>query len=152
MELKQKILRYCLWLLSRRDYSVFEVEKKLKSKDFPIDEIEIVIAYLNNAKLLDDKRFAENYLRIHHNRGKIRIKYELIKKGIKDDLIQSALNSASSESQFAEAMEVAKKWLERKNRPDSDQYKLKQLLVQKLSRQGFEYEIVREVANKLVSN
>ena len=150
MEPNPKIMRYCLWLLSRRDYSISEIRKKLTEKEYSPDEIEIAVMRLADIGLLDDRRFSENYIRAHPSRGKIRIKYELLRRGINIDLLEEIAGDPNKSSQISQALEVAKTWWLRKNKPDVDKYKLKQQLMAKLSRQGFEYEVIREAIGQLL--
>lgn len=152
MEINRQIIRYCFWLLSKRDYSVFEIESKLKNKQYTPEQIKTAIDYLLDKKFLDDRKYAQRYFENHRSRGKIRIKFELIKKGVNADLIEEIVSRSDSEAQIDQAREVAKAWWQRKYKPDIDQYKLKQQLMQKLARQGFEYGVIREVAEGIIKN
>ena len=102
------------------------------------------------ANFLDDGRYAENYLRSHPSRGKIRIKFELLRKGIDAEILRSVLEGSTPQSQTEDALTMAKAWWQRKNQPGADHYKLKQQLMSKLSRQGFEYEVIRQVLEQLI--
>ena len=76
-------------LLSRREHSVYELTRKLKQREFEIDEIDAAIATLQQDNLQSDSRFIESIVnsKINAGFGLIKIKYELRQKGISDDLV-----------------------------------------------------------------
>jgi regulatory protein len=82
-------------LLSRREHSVCELTRKLKQREFEIDEIDAAIATLQQDNLQSDSRFIESivHYRINAGFGPIKIKYELRQKGISDDLGDDYLSS-----------------------------------------------------------
>lgn len=46
-------------ILARRDHSVFEMKTKLRKKIFDQEKIDEVIAWLQEKRLLDDRKFAQ---------------------------------------------------------------------------------------------
>ena len=145
-----KALQYSLKILGKKDYTVHELRQKMQLHEFGLREINEAIKVLIAKDFVNDERYAANYLRNHTSRGKVRIKFELIKRGIESDLIEQVLFTTNSANQLEQALEVAKSWWQRKNKPGVDQYKLKQQLMAKLSRQGFEYDIIRQTLDELI--
>jgi regulatory protein len=84
-----KIHQTILNLLSFRDHSAQEIRQKLRTKSFGREDIEPVITRLTEAGLLNDKRFAENYLRSRQIKGygPLRIIQELEIRGITHEII-----------------------------------------------------------------
>ena len=82
-------------LLSRREHSVYELTRKLKQREFEIDEIDAAIATLQQDNLQSDSRFIESIVnsKINAGFGLIKIKYELRQKGISDDLVDDYFSS-----------------------------------------------------------
>ena len=82
-------------LLSRREHSVYELTRKLKQRDFEIDEIDAAIATLQQDNLQSDSRFIESIVnsKINAGFGPVKIKYELRQKGISDDLVDDYFSS-----------------------------------------------------------
>ena len=82
-------------LLSRREHSVYELTRKLKQREFEIDEIDAAIATLQQDNLQSDSRFIESIVnsKINAGFGPIKIKYELRQKGISDDLVDDYFSS-----------------------------------------------------------
>ncbi|QIM69367.1 recombination regulator RecX [Basfia succiniciproducens] len=85
---------YAVNLLSRREYSEFEIRCKMQEKAFSEQEIEDTLAQLQQKNWQSDKRFTENYLRARAQRGYgvNRIKQELRQlKGILPETVDEAL-------------------------------------------------------------
>ena len=83
-------------LLARREHSRYELHHKLRSREFPSDEIEVCLEQLEQEKLLSDERFAEAYVRMRGRNGfgPVRIRCELNGRGIGDELASCALSAA----------------------------------------------------------
>jgi regulatory protein len=73
-----------LRLLSRRDYTTAELRTKLRSREYPHDEIEEALRRLTADGLLDDRRAAVTHVRQSgaKGRGRHRIERELASRGI----------------------------------------------------------------------
>lgn len=90
---RNKLRCAALNLLARRDYSEAELCERLEKAGYPTEEITVVTAGLIQEKLLDDRRFVENYL--HYRRrngfGPLRIQAELVRRGIDAETIHEQL-------------------------------------------------------------
>jgi len=82
--------------LARREHSVRELHQKLKSKQFPGEVIDKVIADLGAEGLQSDSRYTENYIRMRSGKGygPQRIRIELGERGISSELIDNSLESS----------------------------------------------------------
>ncbi len=82
-------------LLARRDFASAELRAKLRSQGFDEGVAGEVIAELAARGVLDDRRFAENYVNWHAGRGQgpIRIAADLRRHGLSEGLIDAALAS-----------------------------------------------------------
>lgn len=90
-------LAYVMNLLSRREYSEYELRCKMQEKAFDEEEINQVIAHCRQKQWQNDKRFCENYLyhRSQRGYGINRIKQELLQlKGIQPLIIQEVLQES----------------------------------------------------------
>ena len=92
MKTDQEARQLALQLLSRREYSARELQQKLQADHDP-DQIETVLAQLQEQGLQSDARFAEMYVRHRQlqGHGPVRIQGELRQKGIAPDLVQECL-------------------------------------------------------------
>lgn len=82
-----------LGLLARREHSKRELIIKLRARGCPEKIITQVVDQLAAEGMQSDTRFAESFVRsrIDRGRGPLRIRAELIERGIEDDLIAEAL-------------------------------------------------------------
>ncbi|MBQ3409972.1 RecX family transcriptional regulator [Candidatus Saccharibacteria bacterium] len=133
------------WLMLRprsvkeaRDYLF---RKKIQHKDYHItdDDINLVIDKLSAKNYLNDANFAEYFV---ENRSQskgissLKLRLELMKKGIAQDLIEEAMKSAPRD----DSEEIAK-IIFKKHRLKTYQDRTK--LIQYLVRQGFDYELAK---------
>lgn len=79
--------------LTRRDYSQQEIAQKLQTKGYASDATTEVVAELEQIGLIDDRRFAENYIHWRKQRGygPLRILMELKARGISEEMIAELL-------------------------------------------------------------
>ena len=61
-ELNPKLFNYGMYLLGRRDYSAKEMAKKFKEKEYQPEEIELVMAHLQERGYQSDERFARSFI------------------------------------------------------------------------------------------
>src|SRR5215467_5286450 len=85
-----EIYAYALKLLKARDHSVSGLREKLKSKFEVVPDD--LIALLVRKNFLNDRRFAENYVRRRKNRGRPALLEELLACGIAEDIATKTLN------------------------------------------------------------
>src|ERR1700682_6325336 len=84
-------------LLARRDFASAELRAKLRSQGFDDGAAGVVIAELAARGVLDDRRFAENYVSWHAGRGQgpIRIAADLRRHGLPEGPVDAALLSGT---------------------------------------------------------
>jgi len=82
-------------LLARRDFARGELSARLCSRGFEPGAVEAVMVELAADGILDDQRFAQNYVSWHAARGQgpIRIAAQLRSRGLPEGLIDAALAS-----------------------------------------------------------
>lgn len=135
-----------------RDYfRIMKYELRIKKKE-EISElaIELVIKKLKQKRLLNDEEFAKQWMESRSKKkGMQVIKGELFKKGIDREIIEEVTSGESLESrQKSIAEQLLIKRLPRfKNLPYLER---KKKAFEFLLRRGFEYEIVKDVIEKLM--
>ncbi len=89
------IRRAALGLLSRRDYASPELAGKLTGQGYAADPVREVVAELVAERLLDDERYAANYVAWHASRGQgpVRIRQDLLAAGLPGEQVAQALDS-----------------------------------------------------------
>ena len=88
-EIRDIALRY----LSRREYGIEELRRKLLQRGAEPGIAEQVVGDLADADLVSDQRFTEMYVRMRtrHLFGPLKIRGELRSRGISDHLISEAM-------------------------------------------------------------
>ncbi|MFA4036250.1 recombination regulator RecX [Clostridioides difficile] len=130
-------------------------EKKLKEKlssEFDENIIERVIDFLKSYNLVNDSVLAQKIVNTNVNLnkcGKNRIKQNLYNKGINRSTINEAVSELDKDTEFENAMYLAKKRYERVKKEDKK--KIYQKISQHLSYKGFDYDIIKRVLNKLLN-
>ena len=89
-----------LQLLTRRDYSRAELQKKLAAHAESAEELARVLDTLQGERLLSDHRYATQRVTARAGRyGDARLKQELRLKGVSDDDIAAALPERGDETE-----------------------------------------------------
>lgn len=112
---KKLIRRAALNLLARRDYTEHEIKRKLIFKGYTSTDVEMVVADLIQAGLVNNIRFAENYIysRRRKGYGPIRISVELQNSGVSEDVI-AELIKITDNAWFSEIRKVWQKYFKGK--------------------------------------
>ncbi|MHB8756562.1 MAG: regulatory protein RecX [Bacillota bacterium] len=143
-------------LLSKQDYSVTEVRRRLAARGFPEDAALAECSRLVKAGLLDDKRLARHYVDARQSArpaGKRLLRAELARRGLDRNAIQEAL-AAAPVGGSVEELELADRAAEERlrRRPVTDDREVLQrehrLLVDFLLRRGFGSDTAERAARK----
>lgn len=137
-------LRDALSYIAKVNCTKGQVLNKLKYKKYPDEIIERVMAYIEEAGFIDDYEYALSFakLSVRKGKGERYISFELLKKGVKEEIIKEVISLCCEE---ADILPLAEKRLniilKGKEKPDyKDLNKLKEYLI----RQGYGYEKVSE--------
>lgn len=123
-----------------------EVRDSLKRKEYTQAEIDAVLARLIELKLVDDAALAQDYVKRNcETRFESRrmLKARLTKRGIDNEIIDTALGVAPAEDEMDAAMMLAKK-LER-TFAQLDPKTRRRKIAQRLAAKGFSYEMAERV-------
>jgi len=149
--IKQRAFR----LLGRRQHASFELSRKLWNKDYEQKLIDEVIEDLQKKGYLDDKEFIRAFVAEKSktkNWSTKKIKSELLKRGIDSKLIDRMLNGQTVESDFENAMKLANKKYEVLLKRNLEAKELRNKLSAFLFSKGFDYELIKEVCNRLMND
>lgn len=85
--------RSALDALARRDQPSGELRRKLLEAGYDASVVAPLIERLCTEKLLNDRRFVENFISYHAGRGQgpVRLRLQLHKLGLEDDLVEEGL-------------------------------------------------------------
>jgi regulatory protein len=149
VQAKQTALDY----LAYKPRTETEVRRKLQESDTPPPVVEEVIARMHDLGYLDDEEYAQDYA---HNRfsnkgyGPIRIRRELVKRGVDRGLADRAVDDLFAEvDPTAAAREHAEKYWPRIADED-DPRRQKQKLHDYLRRRGFSADTIYPLLDEFI--
>ena len=159
--LYERGLKRSLLLLQSRDYTAYQIRLKLTSSHYPCGVSDKIIETLTEKGFTDDFRYASIYIDTYSGRKPIMmIKNDLLKKGIKSEIIDEAYNkciiesgSDPNESEKCLCMKILfskfpKSRYETLEYKDTDFLKLKNRALSYLARKGFSFETVDKCAKE----
>lgn len=139
-----------LSLLARRARTEREVQEALAVMGLAPKVCARVVGELRQAGFLDDAKFTREYVRTRvegKGLGPHRLRYELRRLGVAEELIEEAIEARfSGEAQEELAFELARRKL---GQGPADERAVRRV-ADMLERRGFDFEVVRTVAFKLL--
>jgi regulatory protein len=132
-------------LLSRRDHTTVELQRKLAVRGFSADSIADLLEQLTGKGYLDDRRFAERWTEaaIRNGRGYgLRIRQELQKKGIPREIAAEAVDHAATEYPEHDSLAAIVSRRFSAFDPASAPLKEKQRVYSYLQRRGFSIQVI----------
>lgn len=127
-----------------------QVEDMLYKKEMSEETVSRVIEFLKNYSFIDDKRYAESFIKQKlKESGKNKIKYDLLKKGIDEELIKELLDKVSSEDESTVALTLAEKKVRILGKSERDKGKLLGKVTKYLLSKGYTYDLINQVVNKV---
>jgi regulatory protein len=130
----------CLRLLTARARTRAELAGQLTKRGYPDDVSALVLDRLAEVGLIDDRDFAEQWVRSRHvnaGKGKRALVSELRTKGVDDEVIAAALADVDAGAERARAEQLVADKLRRERLTDDDDAKLTRRLVGMLARRGY---------------
>lgn len=146
----KRAIRYVYLLLKTRFRSEHELREKLMRKEYSNNIVEEVIQYFKNYKLVDDQLFTQQWITSRLNRqfGSNRIRFELIRKGVDQDIINDELNKECEDiSEFDSAFDLAQRRAQKYK--GLDKKVIQRRIYGYLARRGFNANIIYKVVNEL---
>ncbi len=127
-----------LRFLGRREYACKELSDKLQRRGLPAAVVAQAVAELAKEELVSDQRFAEAFAhsRVTRLYGPLRIRAELIKRGIDSSLISQVLDEYAGQWQLC-----VRQWIEKRMGPELNR-KEKARLYRSSTNRGFKHEHV----------
>ncbi len=157
---EKELYELALRALGRRPFSCLEMRRRLEKAGGRTSEIQGILHRLMGKGYLNDRTYAETFLRHRlerKNSGRIRIARELQAKGIPPALIDEVLQSSFPPEEETSHLERAleKKWHSLSSKVDKTtgiDAKILSRLYNYLFRQGFPPEKIRQAIRQKVGN
>jgi regulatory protein len=145
----EKTYQQALRFLSYRPRSETEMTVHLQKKGLNAEAINETMIRLKNNQLIDDKKFAENWIenRIHsRNRSRRGLAMELHRQGVADPIVENALESTYGNEQEI-AMRAALKMAYKLRGMNWQDFRRK--MISRLMYRQFTYEMALEVTRRI---
>lgn len=146
----EKTKSYALYLLNYGDNTEKMLKEKLLKKDFKEEHILEAIEYCKSFSYIDDRLYAERFIKDKVNLNKYgsnMIRYKLIEKGVSKELIEEVLN-LDKDLEYENAKKLATKKLSSyKNLEDQV---IKRRLSGFLQRKGYDFSIINKLLRELI--
>ena len=123
---------------------------KLSTRQYNHDVVEATISKLKETRLIDDLKYAENFVSYQNRispRGARYLKLRLIQKGVDAEIAEQVTLGITSDHEFELASQVSAKRLPQLDRFEPQQRKLK--LARYLAARGFAGEIIYKVIGSI---
>jgi regulatory protein len=107
MDELEKAFARALRILARRDHSMAELDRKLRTGGVPEDVVARVLARLTASGYLDDRRFAEQWAgsAVRNGRGYgPRLRQELTRRGVSREIVDEVVAAIAMEYGEKEAL------------------------------------------------
>lgn len=142
---------YALYLIEFKDRTEKELRDKFKEKGYDENDTEDEIEFLKNYGYIDDKRYAEHFTHDAINIkkwGKMRIRTELLRKGIDRETIDNTIEDAFFE---VEDDLVLTQMQTRFKNSDFSNIKERTRIFNFFMRRGFSPDEIKGAMNKMCS-
>lgn len=130
-------------LLGRREYSLAELENRIRRKWPEADEVGELVGQLAAENLVSDERYAEAFVRfrVQRHQGPLKIRSAMRSKGVADSIIATAMEAESGQWR-----DLALEWLQRRH-PGQLSFKDKQKFYRRLISRGFTHAQAMDACN-----
>lgn len=146
-----KCKNYALKIIERTYKTEKQMFDKLLQKEYDEKIINKTIEFLKEYKFIDDEKFTETYIKDKlKSQGKNRIRYALINKGIKEELVKRKLSYVDEDTEQSVAARLAEKKYKILIKNESDIRKIYKKLGDYLIRNGYNSDIVQSTVDNLL--
>ena len=143
-------MEYALKLLGYRANTERELREKLANKKYPPEEISPALEKLVKIGLVDDEKFATNYVQAKlsiNRRGPRRIYFELIQRGVAKEIADQATKTVSKDEELAIAQSLLQS--RQKQWTKLEPLTKKRRAIGLLSRRGFSSSILSQLLKEM---
>lgn len=139
-----RLYSYAIWLLSRKDYSPFEMSQKMKKYQPDEAIIEGVIIKLTTQGYISEERLSNNTIRAYTKKESInKVKMRLINKGISKDVIEQSIEEEfNKDAELENGLHL----IEKKFKTFNIEFKQKYYAF--LASKGYDYSTISKIISK----
>lgn len=148
-----KLYNLAMGRILSRPRSESEIRMYLLKKEKDSTIVEITIDRLVNDNYINDKEFGIWWIdnrNTFRERSKIELKYELLKKGVKSDVISEVLNEYfTSEQEEKNLKSIAEKKIKELNNKKLSDKEKHEKLVSFLQRKGYNWDLILKIEKEI---
>lgn len=142
---------YCLWLLGRRAWTEAELRERMRRKEASAAVVEAVVARLREYGFLDDRAFAESFVRSRsREHGSARLRGDLLRKGVAEEIVAGELAGLDEAAQVAAARELLRRHAWRFERSGEEPQRRRARIWGFLARRGFPPDVAGAVLEEFL--
>lgn len=128
-----------------------QIIDKLVQKEYEDTIIQRAIDFLKQYNFIDDEKYAQMYIKDKiSSKGKNKIKYELINKGISEDIINEKLKYVDEALEQSSALKLAEKKYALLIKSERDIRNINRKLREYLFGKGYNLDVIQRVLNDII--
>ncbi|NFL97969.1 recombination regulator RecX [Clostridium botulinum] len=144
---------YALKYIEKSLKTESQVKEKLYLKEYDEDTVNKVIRFLKDYNFIDDDKYCDMYIREKLNiYGRNKIKYTLLNKGVKENIVIEKINNINEEKEKKVAYELAEKKYKIMILREKDKFKIYKKIWPYIISRGYNSNIAEWIINELKSN
>lgn len=148
--LGKRATKRAMHLLERQEKTEYQLREKLRQNSYPQEAIEDAIEYVKRYHYVDDVRYAKTFVLYHQEkRSRLRLKTDLLRRGIKGDVIDVALDEVFTFDEREQMRELLTKRRFPQNVGDDGEFRKN---YQFLMRRGFKSSDILSVMKAMAQN
>ncbi len=142
----KRAIKRAVHLIERQERTERQLREKLSLSEYPEEAVEDAVSYVKKRRYLDDERYARTFIRFHQTeRSKMRLKSDLIKRGVSKDVIERCIEEEFSSDEKAQIRALLeKKGFSQSEADRNESRKMYQFLM----RRGFRSSDILAVMNQ----
>ncbi|HID0817958.1 recombination regulator RecX [Clostridium botulinum] len=144
---------YALKYIEKSLKTESQVKEKLYLKEYDEDTVNKVIRFLKDYNFIDDDKYCDMYIREKLNiYGRNKIKYTLLNKGVKENIVIEKINNINEEKEKKVAYKLAEKKYKIMILREKDKFKIYKKIWSYIISRGYNSNIAEWIINELKSN
>ena len=144
---------HALKILEKSYKSEKEISDKLLFKGYNIKTIERIIDFLKEYDFINDEKLAERYIEEKSSsNGKNKLKFMLMKKGIREEIINQKLSCMEEKLEEDGALKLARKKYNILSKSENSNVIIMKKLSQYLLRRGYKWEDIKKILKGIVKD
>ncbi len=142
----KRAIKRAVHLIERQERTERQLREKLSLSEYPEEAVEDAVSYVKKRRYLDDERYTRTFIRFHQTeRSKMRLKSDLIKRGVSKDVIERCIEEEFSSDEKAQIRALLeKKGFSQSEADRNESRKMYQFLM----RRGFRSSDILAVMNQ----